>query len=174
MTQSVTNNKKVAALVATFLVLGVLGTASIAGAYGGGQRSGLSEEDREIIHELREEIHEFVEAGDIDSTRDLISESDLGDEAKGHVQEQLDRREHRQAIKEALENDDYDAFVDVTSDAPFADQVDEDFFEALQEAHELREAGDYEGARGVLEEAGIDLPHHKKHRGKGGSREIQN
>ena len=167
MIKTIADNKKAAALVVSFLALGVLGTASVAGAYFGGERINLSEEERTVL----QEVHELIREGDIDEAREYIADSDLSDEIKERFEARLDRHEHRGVIKEALENDDYNAFVELTEDASFADQVDEDFFEALQEAHELRAEGDKEGAREVLEEAGIELPQ-KGHRGGHGPRGV--
>jgi hypothetical protein len=66
--------------------------------------------------------------------------------------------ENRAAINAALEAGDYQAFAEATANAPFAGRVTEDKFEAMVEAMELRLAGDHEGARQVLEDAGMHRP----------------
>ena len=66
--------------------------------------------------------------------------------------------ENRAAITAALESGDYQAFVDATVNAPFADRVTEEKFDAIVEALELRAAGDREGAREVLKDAGMHKP----------------
>ena len=47
---------------------------------------------------------------------------------------------------------------------------DEDDFERFLEAHELRESGDREGAREILDGLGIEKPAHKKAKGERGER----
>ena len=74
------------------------------------------------------------------------------------------RNENREEIHEAFENNDYQTFKEITSDAPFSDQITEEIFEKIAEAHELRQSGDHEGAKGIMESLGIDLPH-KGHKG---------
>ena len=66
--------------------------------------------------------------------------------------------ENRTAINAALEAGDYAAFAEVTATAPFAGRVTEDKFNAVIEALELREAGDLEGAKQVLKDAGMHKP----------------
>lgn len=66
--------------------------------------------------------------------------------------------ENRAAINAALEAGDYAAFAAAIEGAPFADKVTEEKFTAIIEALELREAGDIEGARQVLEDAGMHKP----------------
>jgi len=61
------------------------------------------------------------------------------------------------AVREAVANNDYSAFVEATKDSPFADTIDEDTFATLVEAEALRQAGDFEGVRALMESAG--LPH---------------
>jgi hypothetical protein len=66
--------------------------------------------------------------------------------------------ENRAAINAALEAGDYEAFIEATASAPFAGRVTEAKFDAMVEAMELRLAGDHEGARQVLEDAGMHKP----------------
>jgi hypothetical protein len=77
-----------------------------------------------------------------------------------------DGSKHAEAI-ETFENNDYDAFKAIIADKPFADEIDEGKFSVLVEAHELRQVGDKEGAKELLDDAGINRPgHHKGHRYK--------
>lgn len=149
----VTNKRMLAALVITFITAGVIGTANMASAHFGA-RGQLDEESRELL----EDVHKLLRDGEFEDAKELIENSDLDEEMKERIEEAIDRHASRDAIREAVEEGDYDAFVELTKDAPFADLVDEEFFEALQEAHELREAGDRKGAREALEGAGIERP----------------
>jgi hypothetical protein len=49
-------------------------------------------------------------------------------------------------LAEALENNDYDAFVALTAGGPNADKLTKEVFATLVEIHTLEEAGDHEGA----------------------------
>lgn len=68
------------------------------------------------------------------------------------------RHEERQAMRDALEAGDYDAFVKATADLPKPDDapaITEAIFEKMVEAHKLRQAGDLDGARAIMEELGF-------------------
>jgi len=62
---------------------------------------------------------------------------------------------HREEVDTALQNADYQAFVEATKDAPFADNVNEDFFAKMTQIYNLKKAGDFEGARVIMDEIGI-------------------
>ena len=80
-------------------------------------------------------------------------------------------KETKQAIHEAITNSDYEAFAEIASETPFAESISEETFAKLVEAHALREAGDKEGARAIMEELGIKKIGHKAHfRGDGSAR----
>jgi len=101
------------------------------------------------------EIHELHESGDHEAAREIAEELGLErhKQGQGHSEE-------REAIHEALEQGDYETFKSLISqneNAPHAD-ITEAQFNALRQAHELRESGDHEGARELLDEAGIERP----------------
>ena len=90
-------------------------------------------------------------------------DEDMIREAREQHREQM--REHKAAVRDAVESNDYEAFVEAVEGTPMADVIDsEDDFTKLVEAHSLREAGDYEGAKTIMEELGFD----KGDRGPGG------
>lgn len=69
-------------------------------------------------------------------------------------------------VRNAFESGDYDTWKELVSqreNSPVA-EFTEDQFNRLQEAHELRESGDKEGAKAIREELGL-----KKHPGKRGN-----
>lgn len=73
--------------------------------------------------------------------------------------------EHREEIHEAIEEGDYATFVSlVGEDAKILGVINANNFTQLQELHQLREAGDREGAKALAEELG--LPGKKGHGNK--------
>jgi len=63
-------------------------------------------------------------------------------------------------VKDALDNNDYNSWVDAISDTPRGDEmlsvINESNFDQLVEANQLRESGDMEGAKTIMEELGLD------------------
>lgn len=112
-------------------------------------RENLSEEQIEILEEARE-LHE---SGDIDSARDLLEAAGI-DMPKKEMRE--DMKERNDAVRDAIEAGDYAAFQEATADAPVEMDISEEQFEGMVQAHELRESGDFEAARELIEE--LDLP----------------
>jgi len=81
------------------------------------------------------------------------------------AEHRADRAENREQMKELFAAGDYEAWVEHMADKPNAEEfVTEDNFNTLVEAHALLEAGDKEGARELLDDAGIKPPH-KPHKG---------
>lgn len=119
--------------------------------------------------EVLEEAHELRHNG---TDRTEIKEMF---EAAGLDQETLQKirtitREYRdemhEAVKKAIDNEDYDAYLEAVADTPRADLIDsESDFEKLLEAHELREDGDHEGVREILSELGFEKPEGRGHKG---------
>jgi len=60
-----------------------------------------------------------------------------------------------EAVESAMEAGDYNAWKEALGDRPMADQVTQEDFTKMQEAHELREEGKYEEARQIREELGF-------------------
>ena len=109
----------------------------------------------EEAHELRvdgvdrEEVKTFLEDAGIDE--------DTMKEIKEATREVRDTQ--REAVKTALDNDDYDAFLTASADSPLADAItSEADFATFKAAHELRASGDYEGAQELMSELGIEKP----------------
>lgn len=100
--------------------------------------------------------------------------------ADSHEKGELERaggpnHEIREQIHEALENDDYDTWAELSKDAPFADQISPELFAAMTELHELKESGAQREeikslAEELEDELGIELPHKPgKRGGQGGN-----
>jgi len=119
-----------------------------------------------------EEAHELRKDGDREAAREVIVDAGIDQETLESVREAMKehREETRTAIKEAVDNEDYNAFVDAADGSPLADIItSEDDFEQFVEAHELREAGDKEAAKEILEDLGFEGKMHMK--GHGGNDE---
>lgn len=76
------------------------------------------------------------------------------------------KHEMRKAVHTALENNDYNAFLTAIADSPLADAIDSEAdFETFKAALELKKVGDYEGARELMAELGIEKPAYHGHGG---------
>ncbi len=124
-------------------------------------RADITTEQRTAL----EEAHELRQAGDKSSARDLLVEAGVDETVLQSLREAA--RELRLEVKEAVANGDYDLFLTLIEDTPLADIITtEADFELFQEAQELREGGDKDAAREILDELGFDpREHHGKHRG---------
>lgn len=65
---------------------------------------------------------------------------------------------NRAAMDAALKNNDYETFSSLVAGTPMEEEVTEAVFAKMVEAHRLRDAGDYEGARAIMEELGLKGP----------------
>ena len=92
------------------------------------------------------------ESGDFEEAQVIFDELGM-DRLAGAMQ----RRGNIAGMKEALDNADYDAFMEVAPDY-LKSVVTEDNFNRFVEAHELLESGDMEGAREIMDELGVRPP----------------
>lgn len=119
------------------------------------KEAGLSNDQIEAF----QEAHELKQAGEWQAARDTLLEAGIDEEvlrslraAKREV-----RAEHREELKVILEDEDYDAFLAYAADKPIGDIVtSESDFELLVEAHVLRQNGDREEARQILDDLGFE------------------
>lgn len=105
------------------------------------------EEARDIRETAREEAQNVLEAAGID------------DERMREIHDAMHsaRDAHREAVNEALESGDYEDFIAAIADGPLADAItSEADFEKYLEAHELRQAGDFEAAQELFDELGLE------------------
>ncbi len=146
------DNKKMLTLIA----VGVLMTAGgVSAQVGQSRRADLSEEQKQAL----EQVRELREEGNFEEAKRIAEENDLPMRIKVGNKH---RSENREAVEAALVASDYTAFVAATEDAPFADEIDEEFFAKMVQAYNLRQAGDMEGARAIMDELGI-----RPHNGEG-------
>lgn len=151
-----TRDQKLAMLVVPVLLFGLLGT-SYASAYG----RNLTEEEQAAI----EEAHSLRESGEYTKAREVLVKAGL---SRGMGMGHFGATTYgtREAIRDAVESGDYDAFLNATENTMFAGEVTKEEFDTMTKAHELRESGDFEGARELMDEAGL-RPHMGIHRGMG-------
>lgn len=118
------------------------------------------------------------DVGDDEAARELLRENDIRPHRRGHdkdrerpelsEEERAKREARRDEVRSAVAAGDYDAWAAALADAPHADEfVNEANFAVISEAHSLREAGDREAARDLLQENDIRRP------GKHGPRSFQ-
>lgn len=114
-------------------------TATGAYAHGGErllERADISEEQRQAL----EEAHQLRLDGDFEAARDRLVEAGVDEETLRSLHRAAHQHKHHQAH--------------------WKDELTDEQLEALQAA---RQANDKETARAILEEAGIERPHHHKH-----------
>lgn len=119
------------------------------------QKAGLTQEQIsafETAHELRKE-------GDKDAARETLASAGIDLKTMESVREAMHEYKDamRSAIHEALENNDYDAFKIAIEGSPLSDIITtEADFELFKEAHNLREQGEHEEAKAIMEELGVE------------------
>jgi len=133
-------------------------------AYGGKvilDKVGLTEAQQSAF----EQAHELKASGDTVAARDVLMQAGI-DETTLRLIHQA-KQEVRQNILAALEAEDYQAFMTAVLGTPLAEVITtEADFEYFLDAHELRLDGDYEAARQLLTELGIQPKSHHLGDGK--------
>ena len=143
-------SKSLLIAVAAFAV-----TTTGAQAYGGAilQRANLTDDQRTAL----EQAKELRQSGDTEAARDVLVEAGIDEDVLAELRAAA--RETRAAIKTAVETGDYDEFQDLITDTPLQDIITTPAdFESFREAHNLRQDGEYEEARAILNDLGIDRP----------------
>lgn len=150
-------------------------TASGVQAFGDTQmleRAGLSGKQISAFEIAREKR----EAGDLDGARDVLVEAGVDEEVLQSVHQIA--RASREAIRQAVENGDYEAFKTAVEGTPLAQDIDtEANFKKFVEVHQLKEDGQWNEAKVILDELGVEPPQRHFGMGRGGMRmghEFQN
>jgi len=121
--------------------------------------AGLTDEQQtafEIARELREE-------GKVTKARDVLIKAGINEATLKKVRTAMhdERHAQKEPMKEALQANDFEAFISVIADSPLADIITtKEDFDSFKEAYELRESGDKVGAKVIFDELG--LPDRKK------------
>ncbi len=142
--------------LAALTIAASLGIMSIASAHEVGAQDPEVKQERQALFQQARDLRE---AGNIEEARQLLEDSGIKFRGRQHGE----RHQKMQAVKDAIANNDYQAFLDATADAPRKMEISETQFSVLVRAHALHEAGDMAGAKTLLDEAGIKPPHHKRH-----------
>jgi hypothetical protein len=82
-----------------------------------------------------------------------------------NAERQENRQEQRDQMDEIFANKDFAAWQELMADKPFKSEMTEENFEKIIQIHELKQAGDEEGAKALAEELG--LPGKKMEKRKG-------
>ena len=76
--------------------------------------------------------------------------------------------EHKVQIEGAIESGDFNAFKEVMGDrGRIAEVINEENFDNFVQMHELKMAGDFEGAREIAKELGLGNMNGRFHKGEG-------
>ena len=159
-----TNKTNVVAALALMATLG-LGVSAVS-AQEHTDRSGLSFQERMEAKATRydNKLQSLVDSGRISAER--------AEEIRAKMAE---RMAIKLEIREAVLTGDYSAWQTLTADKEHARDIDEETFNKLSEAANLREAGDREGARAILKELDLKGSHNKFHKfGNGNRGELRN
>lgn len=117
------------------------------------------EEAREVRDTSRVQAHEVLENAGINDER----------MAEIHDAMRVTRDANQTAMDQMLKDGDYEAFLEAVEGTPMENVVtSKSDFEKFVEAHELRQAGDFEEAQEIMEDLGLEPPQGGRGFGKGG------
>ena len=132
----------------------------------------LEEKNPELAAEIRarmeevqaqmEELRAAKEAGNDELVTQIKEEMKADMEAH-----RAERQEHREAVKDAVESGNYDAFIEALGEHVPEDMTEEKFGQ-IQEIHQLLADGDKDGAKALAEEYGLEGPFGGHGPGRGG------
>lgn len=131
------------------------------------EKAGLSETQIEAFEEARE----LRESGDRDAARDVLVGAGIDEETLRNIHQAVHeaRKEMKDAMHEALEADDYDAFMEAVIDSPLSDIINsKEDYDLFREAYELKMAGEFEAAKEIMSELGMEEGFGKGHGHKKG------
>jgi len=125
-------------------------------------KAGLSEEQVIAIQEAQE----LKTIGNVGAAKQTLEAAGITEETMRHIKEVA--KEAKQAVKDAVEAGDYEAFQVAIVDSPLENLIttEADFLQFV-EAHQLRQAGQKETATALLADLGVERPGYKLgHNGK--------
>ena|GEM_PF-499389 len=101
-----------------------------------------------------EEAKELRQAGDFDGARDVLEEAGIDESVMERLRNTM--RGHHNAVKMAIESNDFEAFREASEGSPLADIINtKEEFARFVEAHNLIKNGDKETAREIFDDLGI-------------------
>lgn len=159
--------KKITAPAATLALVAVTATSAYAFSSDSLQKIGVDLTEAQVS--AFEEAHELRESGaDRAEVKTFLEESGIDENTIKEVGEATHEMRHDmpEAVRTALENNDYNAFLTAVADSPLADAINSEAdFETFKAANELRKAGDHEGAQELMAKLGIEKPAGHDHKG---------
>ncbi|MBN2421985.1 hypothetical protein JXB41_02050 [Candidatus Woesearchaeota archaeon] len=142
------------------LLVGIVAAAGTASAFGWHI---FSDEEN------REKIRAAVENRDFNSWKQAMSEQLTEENFNKILERDEQRNQHREnmeAVMAAIEAGDYDAWKEAVADCPgeakISELITEENFDRFVEMHNARRDGDFETAKEISEELGINMPGHGK------------
>lgn len=186
----ITKQKIIALSVAAFAVALGLGTAGVVSAHRAqsGERLFSSEQRTAVIDAVKQRDYSAfkeIVGDEVPFAKNVTEENfdAFAERFEKHIENgegflKRGRSAHRkfhkndgrfEAVKNAFETQDYDAWVEAVGEKhPFADMITEDNFADFIRMHELKKNGNFDEARAIAEEIGLDSEefdkHHKRHR----------
>jgi len=137
-----------ASVIALALLIGGVGVSSAYGGLGSGfEKPELTDDQKAVL----DEMHDLRMEGNFEEANALRKEAGFP-QMKGYRGQY---QEHREEARTAVEANDYDAFLLAIAGSPKEETMTPEIFAKMVEMHALKEAGDYEGARAIMEELGI-------------------
>lgn len=138
-------------------------TASGVHAFGSTElltKAGLTDDQVVAVQEAQE----LKASGEFDAAKETLEAAGIDRETMQAIKAAA--REAKQAVHDAVEANDYEAFQIAVADSPLAEFItNEAEFEQFVEAHDLRHAGDREGAQELIVGLGIDTDKFGKRHG---------
>ena len=129
------------------LILAGVCVTSTAFAFGPFNVENMTPEQQGVL----EQVNTLREEGNCDEAQKLIQEADL----RGLMGKRVGHQSEKGGmLREAIENNDFEALQELAEGTRLANMIDEETFNKRVEAYQLREAGDYQGAREIMQEIG--------------------
>jgi len=133
------------AMLGAFMISGATALAFSPGGFSLDAFSNFSEEQQSAIEEAHMIMEEARQEAD-----GVLEEAGVDRESMQEAMHSYHDTRH-QAVEQALEDGDYEAFAELVADTPLGEKLNEEIFNKLVEIHELKEAGDHEGARDLAQ-----------------------
>lgn len=101
------------------------------------------------------QLHTLMEEGNWEEAKELREELGLGLGGKRTLHKMKFSKEGHEEMMQALENRDYEAWVDAVGDSPKAEGVTAENFDRFVDMHELFKAGEKEEGMKIADELGL-------------------
>lgn len=109
-----------------------------------------------------EAVKEALEANDYDAWKEAIS-SELTEERFNKMHDRYTKMQERRAEIDAAIEEGYDAWYELVSETPrgeyLTQTITEENWETFVAMHEARQDGDFETAKALADELGLEKPH---------------